>query len=230
MVFAHRGAHSRERENTLGAFRDALDIGVEGVELDVRRCVDGALVVHHDPEINGVAISASRAKDLPAYVPHLDAALDVLEGVRVNVEVKNVQDPKEPTYDESGEFVESVIDLLRRSSQRSLLELSCFDLATCVKARAYDESLPISFLTWKVPLLDALEVAAREGLRGVNPHFLLVNAEAQQRALDLGLDLNVWTVNDAADLTAMAELGVRSVMTDQPALAVLLLHRGAGPT
>ncbi len=224
LVFAHRGAHSNERENTLGAFRAALEMGVDGVELDVRRTIDGALVVHHDPEINGSPIAATLAAELPAYVPLLEDALDALAGVRVNVEVKNLQDPKEIAYDDSGAFVSAVIDVLHERRDGDLLELSCFDVATCVRAHAYDESLPISFLTWTVPLLEALEIAATEGLRGVNPHYLLVDAEAQRRANDLGLGLNVWTVNDAPDLTAMAELGVRSVITDQPALAMGLLQ------
>ena len=229
MVFAHRGAHSAERENTLGAYRDALELGVDGVELDVRRTADGALVVHHDPEVSGLVIASSRAKDLPGYVPHLAAALEVLEGLRVNVEVKNLPEPTESSYDETGAFVEAVIDALRASPTPESLELSSFDLATCVSARAYDPSIPISYLTWRTPLLEALEIAAEERLSGVNPHFLLVSADAQHRARELGLGLNVWTVNDAPDLTAMAELGVRSVITDQPALALSLLGPDRGP-
>ena len=224
LVFAHRGAHSAERENTLGAYRDARELGVDGVELDVRQTADGALVLHHDPEVNGVAIARSRASDLPAFVPHLEAALELLEGLRVNVEVKNLQDPAESSYDQTGAFVAAVIDVLRGSSNIQNLELSCFDLATCVDAHHYDEAIPVSFLTWKTPLLEALELAATEGLSGVNPHYLLVNADAQHRAHELGLGLNVWTVNDAPDLTAMAAVGVRSVITDQPALALRLLR------
>jgi glycerophosphoryl diester phosphodiesterase len=224
LVFAHRGAHAIERENTLGAFRDALDLGVEGVELDVRQTLDGALVVHHDPAANGVVIARGRAQDLPAYVPSLEESLSVLRGVRVNVEVKNLQHPDEPTYDATGNLVAAVIETLRASERRELLELSCFDLATCVAARAYDSTLAVAWLNWKTPLLDALTIAADEGLSAVNPHYLLVDATGHARAVELGLDLNVWTVNDVEDLTAMSALGVRSVVTDQPALALRLLH------
>lgn len=228
LVFAHRGAHSAERENTLGAFRAALEIGVDGVELDVRRTLDGALVIHHDPEAQGVVIAHARADELPSFVPHLEESLEVLGDVRVNVEVKNIKDEKEPTYDESGTFVAAVIEVLRASGRLASLELSCFDLATCVAARAMEPALVVAWLNWTSPLLDALEVASTNGLSAVNPHFLLVDAEGQARAEALGLDLNVWTVNDAADLTSMGALGVRGVITDQPDLAVSLLHGATG--
>lgn len=228
-VFAHRGAHSRERENTLGAFRDALDIGVDGVELDVRRTLDGVLVVHHDPDANGSVIALARATDLPSYVPRLDEALDVLIGVRVNVEVKNLVDPKEPAYDETGEFASAVIEALHARAQRDVLEVSCFDLATCRALRACDPVLPIALLTWRTALLEALELASDAGLSAVNPHYLLVDEVGQARAGELGLDLNVWTVNDAPDLLSMAHMGVASVITDQPELAMRLLHSADGP-
>jgi glycerophosphoryl diester phosphodiesterase len=51
-VFAHRGLHVAERENTLAAFRAAVELGVDGVELDVRRTIDGFLVVHHDSSVD----------------------------------------------------------------------------------------------------------------------------------------------------------------------------------
>ncbi|MGC2174244.1 MAG: glycerophosphodiester phosphodiesterase, partial [Acidimicrobiales bacterium] len=74
-VFAHRGAHRIERENTLGAFRVANDLGVDGVELDVRRTADGTLVIRHDPTIDGRAIALIEAAELPPYVAHFDEAM-----------------------------------------------------------------------------------------------------------------------------------------------------------
>ena len=53
LVLAHRGASRAAAENTPEAFRLALALGADGVELDVRRAADGALVVHHDPVLNG---------------------------------------------------------------------------------------------------------------------------------------------------------------------------------
>ena len=79
-VFAHRGASQRAPENTVEAFRLAAELGADGVELDVRRSADGALVVHHDPHLpDGRLIAATAFADLPASVPTLAAALDACE-------------------------------------------------------------------------------------------------------------------------------------------------------
>jgi glycerophosphoryl diester phosphodiesterase len=224
-VFAHRGAHLHERENTLGAFRDAVALGVGGVELDVRRTLDGALIVHHDPTIGPRAIAHTYARDLPAYVPTFEAALDVLTDVTVNVEVKNLKDSREPTYDESGTFVRAVLDVVHQTPPDSSIVISCFDLATCTHARSYDPQMNVGWLVWKGSLFEALEHAHQLRLSAVNPHFSLVTPAGQQRAGELDMSLNVWTVNESKDILDMAALGVSSIITDQPALALELLAR-----
>jgi glycerophosphoryl diester phosphodiesterase len=87
---AHRGLHAPDgpAENTLEAFAAARDAGY-GVELDVRLSADGIPVVHHDAHLaDGRALAAVPSGALPAHVPTLAAALDVLRRVPVMVEVK----------------------------------------------------------------------------------------------------------------------------------------------
>ena len=223
VVFAHRGAHFSERENTLGAFREAIRLGVAGVELDVRRTGDGALVVHHDPLIDGVAIGHCAARDLPAYVPTLAEAMEVLRGTTVNVEIKNSKGPKEPTYDETGSFVYEVLDYLHAADLATSVILSCFDLTTCARARSYDLEVRVAWLVSDVLLPTALTEAHVLGFNAVNPYFTLVTSESIVLATELSLSVNAWTVNTAADIKAMGALGVSSIITDQPALAMELL-------
>ncbi|HVA70544.1 MAG TPA: glycerophosphodiester phosphodiesterase [Acidimicrobiales bacterium] len=225
-VIAHRGAHLHARENTLAAFRDAVALGVDGVELDVRKILDGALVVHHDPTIGPWAIAHTDARDLPSYVPTLEEALEALEGVAVNVEIKNLKHPKEPTYDESGTFVREVLDLVHAKRRNSSVVLSCFDLASCTHARTYDPAMYVGWLVRKGSLFEALERAHALRLSAVNPHFTMVTPASQLRASELDMSLNVWTVNEPKDIAAMVALGVASIITDQPALALELLGRG----
>jgi glycerophosphoryl diester phosphodiesterase len=221
-VYAHRGAHLDTRENTLDSFREARALGVKGVELDVRRTLDGALVVHHDPVVELLVIAHSQARDLPGYVPHLDESLAELRGLRVNVEIKNSRDPSEPTYDESGSLVRDVLACIGAVEGSSVL-VSCFDRATCVRVRSADAEIEVAWLLSEGSLTDALDIAFNEHFNALNPHFSLVTAEDQQRAETLGLSLNVWTVNSARDLKAMGRAGVASVITDEPALALELL-------
>ncbi len=226
-VVAHRGAHLQHRENTLEAFRAALALGVDGVELDVRRTLDGVLVVHHDPAIGGRLVGATLARDLPEYVPVLAVAMDALRGVTVNVEIKNSPDPGEGPYDPTGALARQVLDLVGGLRADPAVMVSCFDLATCERARDYDADVRVAWLVSRTPLVGALAEAHRRGFAAVNPHLKLVQTEAVERSRELGLDLNVWTVNRSRDLEAMAAFEVASVITDQPARALALYGRGS---
>jgi glycerophosphoryl diester phosphodiesterase len=223
-VFAHRGAHANERENTLGAFREAVRLGVDGVELDVRRTKDGVLVIHHDPSVEGKVIALAKASDLPAFVPTLAESMEVLTGTTVNVEIKNSLDPAEPTYDESGSLVAQVLDYLHEADFISSAIVSCFDLRTCAQVRSYDIDVRVAWLVEDVELGAALTEAHVLGFDAVNPYFTLVTPASQSLAAELGLAINVWTVNARLDLQAMAALGVSSVITDEPALAIELFR------
>jgi glycerophosphoryl diester phosphodiesterase len=221
-VYAHRGAHLHTRENTLDSFREARALGVAGVEFDVRRTLDGALVVHHDPVVELMVIAHSQARDLPGYVPHLDESLAELRGLRVNVEIKNSRHPSEPTYDESGSLVRDVLACLRAADSTAVI-VSCFDRETCERVRSADADIDVAWLVSEGSLADYLDVAFNGHFTALNPHFSMVTAENQIRAETLGLSLNAWTVNSARDIKAMARAGVASVITDEPALALELL-------
>ncbi len=67
------------------AFRKALELGLDGFELDVHLTRDGVLVVHHDFALEGVP-----PRELPAYVPPLEAVLRAFPGAWINVELKSL--------------------------------------------------------------------------------------------------------------------------------------------
>ena len=157
-------------------------------------------------------------------MPRLAEAMACLEGLRVNVEVKNAKDDAE-SYDETGAFVAQVLDDLDGAGYASSISLSCFDLATCVAARSYDAALDVAWLIWFTSLDDALRDASEHGFNAVNPQFRLVTAASCRLASELGLALNVWTVNEIHDLETVVDLGVTSVITDQPARALEVLAR-----
>jgi glycerophosphoryl diester phosphodiesterase len=223
-VFAHRGLHGTERENTIGAFEAAVSLGVDGVELDVRRTIDGVLVVHHDPGVDGRAIVASSRSALPAYVPTLEEALESLHGVSVNVEIKNGRGAGE-IYDETGVLARQVLATIEGAGWSDRVIVSCFDVTTCALVRSLNRDLRVAWLLWDVAVGDALVQAHVLGFNAVNPHFSTVNAHVVERAAELSLAVNVWTVNAEADLERMAALDVACIITDDPALARAVVTR-----
>jgi glycerophosphoryl diester phosphodiesterase len=80
-VIAHRGASAYEAENSLAAFRAAIRLGADGVELDVHVTKDGATVVHHDPSAGSFPIAETRFRELRAHkLPNGERSLlDVLD-------------------------------------------------------------------------------------------------------------------------------------------------------
>src|SRR5438552_4074289 len=95
-VLAHRGASGHALENSLAAFREAIRLGADGVELDIHTTADGSLLIHHDPVIPGLGpiasqpLEAIRATPLPngEPIPTLEEALAALGGLEVWIEVK----------------------------------------------------------------------------------------------------------------------------------------------
>jgi glycerophosphoryl diester phosphodiesterase len=225
-VFAHRGLHITERENTIGAFEAAVSLGVDGVELDVRRTNDGVLVVHHDASVDGRSIVETTRSALPDYVPSLEAALHSLEGVEVNVEIKNGRGVGE-LYDESGELARQVLQTVATAGWTDRVSISCFDLATCALVRSLNRDLKVAWLLWDAEVGDALVQAHVLGFNAVNPHYSSVSAEVMERAAQLALDVNVWTVNAETDLERMTTLEVACIITDDPALARAVVTRGS---
>ena len=227
-VYAHRGDARAAKENTVEAFLAAVAAGAHGVELDVRRSADGALVVHHDATVEGLGpISELRVRDLPSDVALLDEVLDVLAPLLVNVEIKN--DPDEPGYDPSGSISHDVVGVLDERGDLDRMLVSSFDLATLDAVRQADAGIATGWLLGYVQdPVPAVAVAVAHGLSAVHPFVLAVSVEVVERAHGAGLDVNTWTVNARHDLEAMVAIGVDAVITDDIVAALGVLE-GAAP-
>jgi glycerophosphoryl diester phosphodiesterase len=223
-ILAHRGVHETDRENTIASFVAVTKIGIDGTELDVRRTVDRALVVHHDPICQGFIISESRQRELPSYVPTLDEALESCEGLLVNVEIKNSRHHGETTYDETGDFARQVVRHLQQSNWDDHVIISSFDQATCVTARSFDAEIAVGWLLSKIDLRDAMTQAHVLGFTAVHPQYRLLNADMMAMARELELEVNTWTVNSRTALSNVAALGVNAIITDEPARAKVIVN------
>lgn len=218
LVIAHRGASAAEAENTVAAFRRAVTMGADGIELDVRRTADDRLVVHHDAHLpDGRAIRTTRRADLPGHVPEFDDALDACEGAFVNVEIKN--DPADPDFDPS-EWVahRTVAHVTRRGGGPRWL-ISSFRFETVDRCRRLAPQLRSAHLVYGLDA-DVIDRAASAGFSAVHPWLGGVSDAEVRRAHAAGLAVNVWTCNDPASLARLMSWGVDGVCTDVPDVAV----------
>jgi len=225
LILAHRGVHRTQRENTIGAFRAARDLGVDGVELDVRRCADGQLVVHHDASIAGRPVAATPLAELPDYVATLADALGACVGMVVNVEIKRAKHPSGPALGAGG-IASQVVELIAGTGRVADVIISCFDLATCRAARSRDSGVRVGWLLHRGRDVAAAVGVARDAhLHAIHPHYRAVTPDAVAAARAAGLGVNVWTVNRPRQMDAMIGLGVDAIITDDPASALTLVGR-----
>jgi len=227
-VIAHRGAAPAERENTVAAFRRAVELGADGVELDVRPTADGALVVHHDPRLpDGRPIVATDRADLPDHVPDLAAALDACAGVVVNVELKN--DPADPDFDPADRLADAVVELLAsRPEPADRWLLSSFRRETIDRVRVLAPDLATAYLVTGADAA-AIEACRRHGHGTLHPWVGALTAAGVAAAKAAGLVVNTWTCNDAAQARRVAAWGVDGIVTDAPDVIRAALTRPPEP-
>ena len=213
-------------ENTLEAFVAASALGADGVELDVHRTSDGGLVVHHDAHARGLGVLAERReaeiRTARPEIPTLEGALEACAGMLVNIEVKNL--PGDADYDPADGVAAAVVTLLTRRDRRDDVLVSSFNLASADRVRDLDASIPTGFLTLVgMDPVDGVEVAHAHGHRAVHPDVRALVGEAAAatvaRAHELGLAVNVWTVNAEAEMQRLAAAGVDAIITDFPDVA-----------
>lgn len=218
LIFAHRGASSVETENTVRAYRRAVEMGADGVELDVRRTADDVLVTHHDARLaDGRVIRDTAASALPLEVPRLGAALDACAGSFVNIEIKN--DPNEPDFDPHDRVTELVaVELTERGSPERWL-VSSFRYETIGRCRSL---LPAVRTAWLVHRIGSFEIrrAVRGGHAAIHPSVVTLDQARLDDAHAAGLVVNTWTCNDTDRLRELIGWGVDGICTDVPDVAV----------
>ncbi|HEU5084103.1 MAG TPA: glycerophosphodiester phosphodiesterase [Acidimicrobiales bacterium] len=228
LVLGHRGASADAPENTLASFDLAREQGADGVELDVRRSADGRLVLHHDAALpDGRVVARTASADLPVSVPTLAEALDTCAGLLVNVEIKN--SPFDPDHDPERTLADDVVALLRARGGQDRVIVSSFDLATVDRVKELDGAVATGFLTFIDPLgPESVQLAVDRGHDAVHPHEGTVDAAFVTFAHDLGLAVNVWTVDDADRIRTLAGFGVDGIVTNVPAQARAALRAARG--
>jgi len=212
-IFAHRGVSQNTRENTILAFELAVNMGVDGVELDIWQTRDGHIVVHHDPHVDGISIEKANVSELPNFVPMLPAVLDVCGSLRVNIEIKSSDENPRAAF----QLGEALIDLLKiRSEPLERWLVSSFNHDAVDRVNQSAPELPTALLFWETPWRSTIEQALERGHQAVHPHESIVDRDLVEAAKQNGLQVNPWTVNDLERANQLVAMGVDGLITDVP--------------
>lgn len=232
IVLGHRGASAHALDNTLDAFRLAAEHGADGVELDVRFTSDWVVVLHHDATLPDfgpfIEHSFNELRAAAAHVPTLDEAAAVLEGLTINVEIKNYA--SEPDHDPDHRMAETIVEWIARRDRLDDVIVSSFNPATVDRVRALDPAVSTGQLVDPFARLSReIDSAGRRGLEWVvlsKHHMTRHGAEVTTSAHDRDLKVCVWTVDSTRRLRELAADGVDAVITNDPLHALNVYASG----
>ncbi len=199
----------------------------------MRLSADSVPVIHHDRRLpDGRDVTNIPLRLLPHDVPTLDQALQALEGMLVNVEVKHEEGQRRAAAlvaEHLGGLCAGAGRMGTDPGGLPALLVSSFDEASLTLIHESAPLVPLGLLIdWHTSPASGLERAAALGCATLHPFVSQVDAGLVEAAGRAGLGLHVWTVNADADIAAMADLGVAAVITDRAAAAVALLRNGDG--
>jgi glycerophosphoryl diester phosphodiesterase len=211
---SHRGASGHLPENTLRAFRGAMEMEADGVELDVQETQDGVFVVHHDDIVGGKPIAelshqqflahfTRGTQDVPPTLQQTLAQMAEHPGAIVLVELKKIRSVQN-YLTEIGKVPETM-DLRTISFDRSLL-------------RAVREHRPdsraglLTARSLRDPVGDLSDLGATMFL----PAGPLIQPDLVATIHGAGLELLAWTIDEEADIARCIELGVDGIISNYP--------------
>lgn len=230
LIIAHRGASHAFRENTLPAFQRALDLGVDGIELDVHATRDGVLVVHHDATLTVRHGEAIEVVPLVSLSAEQVAAHRLTSGDRVPTlrEVFALVGARAVVYVEvKASHVEAMVAALLDEFPSVRAAVHAFDHRIPVGVRAVRPATPIGLLSASYPL-DLRGLLSWSDASVLWQHGELIDEPFVLAAHAAGVQVIAWTVNNTSHARQLAAWGVDGLCTDVPdAISTALGRLGA---
>lgn len=225
---AHRGAAGTHPENTMVSFHRAMEIGVDGIEFDVHRTVDGHLVVIHDAAVDRTTNGSGLVMAMTlAEVQALDAGIKkgpefAGAGVPTLRELIRTTPPELLLFLElkAGAIhypgiEEEIVALLKEEGAVGRTQISSFDHHAMKHLHEIEPSLPLGLL-FTENLLNPVALALEVGCEAVHPPWEWVTEEVVAKAHAAGLKVNTWTVNHPFAIARVQAFGVDGIMSDFP--------------
>lgn len=211
----HRGARAYEPENTIRSFARALELGVNAVELDVRKTRDNELVVIHDDKVdrttNGKGlVSELTLKEIKSFItdkgekiPTLEEALDFLDRkVKILIELKEVG------------VEDKVMKIVKDKGLEDNVIIISFHEEALRRIREINDKVEMGliYVKHKDPIKAALDLKANYLL----PMYKFVHSAFVKKAHQNGLKVIVWTINTLEEAHEYANKGVDGIASDKP--------------
>ena len=235
LIIGHRGASAVAPENTMAAFREAIAVGADGIEFDVRLTRDGVPVVIHDSTLRRTGGLNQRVADLSwqelskidvgawfapgsfagETVPSLAQLFDLFQ-------TNNLSLYLEMKCDSPAEYRPLAEACCRMIDERSLKErvvVECFQLPALEVVKEIDPDIKTAALFDRVFIDQSIVARAKEiGAMAVALHHRLARQGLVGKSKQAGLHVAVWTVDDPIWIDRARAIGIDAVITNNPEL------------
>jgi glycerophosphoryl diester phosphodiesterase len=231
IAFAHRGGAGDWPENTMPAFRRAIELGYRYLETDVQATADGVLTAFHDDDLARTCGRPGHISSLPwrdvstarvdgrEEIPLLVDLIEEFPDARLNIDCK------------TDAAVDPLVTVLRRTKVLDRVCIGTFSHRRMVRLRrelgtdACTSATPLEVARWvtrmpfdKLAAPHAMQVPIRQGRVHVTTPSTV--AAAHRR----GLQVHVWTIDDPDEMHRLLDMGVDGIMTDRPAVLKSVLE------
>lgn len=228
-IYAHRGFSGKYPENTMLAFEKAVELGVDGIELDVHLTKDNVLVIIHDEDIKRTCDGQGLVRDMTydelkkfdasatfrgVYgfngIPTLREYFDLVKDTNVitNIELKT-------GIFEYPTIEKRVIDMIKEYGLEKKIILSSFNHYTVMRCKDIAPEIKRGFLSesW---LIGYGKYTAQNDCQCCHPIHCFLSEETVKEMHDAGCEINTWTVNEYEDIKRLSALGVDSLIGNFP--------------
>lgn len=233
LILAHRGASGYYPENTMTAFRKAIEMGADGFELDVHLTKDGKMVVIHDEKVDRTSYHRGYVKDYTLaqlkdmnfnrkrnyrgkeHISTLEEVLDLLKptDLTLNIELKT------NVFEYPG-IEEKVLAAVKERKMEDRIIYSSFNHDTIARVRKLDPQARVGFLfdeNWP----GSVEDFKRIGGEALHPDKSFVKQPEFMKAVEeVGADINTWTVNKEKTMEEFMKMNLHCIITNYPDKAV----------
>lgn len=215
LKIGHRGASGYELENTLISFQKALDLKVDGIELDVHLSSDGAIMVIHDETITrttngkGFVNQFTSSQLIDLGIPTLIEVLDLINrNCFINIELKGIG-----TFEPVVELIQNYIS--NKNWNYTDFLVSSFDWKMLEEAKLLNSKIRIGVLTDE-SIEKALAFAKKIKAFSIDPNYRLLTKENVVLMQENGFEVFAWTVNSFEDIQKIKLCNVNGIITDFP--------------
>ena len=219
----HRGSKGYIAENTLESINHAILLGVDGIEIDIFKCLSGELVLSHENDLKRLTGKSGQLEKLTLdelkkflvigkyKIPTLTDVLTRIEvPLFVNIELKGLNTARATS--------QIIADLSENTSWNlNSFIVSSFNWDELEQFRSIDKHTPVGVLVSKsMSIIEAIEFGKKINAQAIHPNFRLLNDKTVKKIRNNGFKIYTWTVNNEDDIIFMKKLKVDGIISDYP--------------